>query len=141
MIIRQLSVFLENKSGRLTEVLTTLGAASINIKAITVADTSEYGILRLVVSQPEVALKILKEKGFSTNLTDVISIATSSEPGAFSQVFDVMSKAGIGIEYTYGFSIGNKGALILRPEDIHKAIEVLQSNNQLLLKPEEFDNF
>jgi hypothetical protein len=141
MTIKQLSVFLENKSGRLTEVLGALGKHNITIKALTVADTSEYGILRLVVTHPDEAFKLLKEREFSVSLTDVISVATTSEAGSFSKVLSVLSEASISIEYVYAFSIGNKAALIIRTDDIPATIDTLQKHSIKLLKSTELEKF
>jgi len=140
MIIKQLSIFLENKSGRLTEVLSTLGSEKINIKVLTIADTSEFGILRMIVSNPEKALGLLKEKGFSVNLTDVLSIATPCEAGSFAKALRVLSDKHISIEYMYAFSIGKKAAIILRAEDTEKAITAIKENNMDLLDAEELYN-
>jgi hypothetical protein len=141
MIIKQLSIFLENKSGRLTEVLQTLGEEKINITALTIADTSEYGILRLVVSEPEKALKVLKERQFSANLTDVLSIATPSEAGSFAMALKLLSDEGISIEYMYAFSMGSKAAIVMRTENIPATIEVMQKHKVELLNASKLYNF
>lgn len=140
MIIKQLSVFLENKTGRLTEVLTALGAEKINVKALTVADTSDFGILRMIVSEPERALHLLRDKGFSVNLTDVITIATPCEAGSFAKALALISKKNISIEYLYGFSIGQKAAIVLRAEDTQSALDALKSSKMDLLNAEELNN-
>jgi len=133
MSIKQLSVFLENKSGRLTEVLETIGKEKINITALTIADTSEYGILRMIVSSPEKAYKLLKEKDFSVNLTEVLSIKTPAEAGSFSEAFKIFSDEGISIEYMYAFSLGNKAMIVLRTEDKEKALAAIQKNKMELI--------
>lgn len=138
MTVKQLSIFLENKSGRLTEVLEALGEEKINIKALTIADTSEYGILRMIVSNPDKAYSLLKEKGFSANLTDVVSISTPSEAGSFARVIKIFSDAGISIEYMYAFPFDNKTMLVMRAENNFKAIEVIQSHNLELLRGKDF---
>ncbi len=129
MIIKQLSIFLENKSGRLAEVLGVLGDSNIAIKALTIADTSEYGILRLIVSDDAKALETLRSQGFSVNLTDVISIAAPNEAGSFARILKIMAEYKISVEYMYAFSFGNKAAIIMRPENTKRAIEVMQENN------------
>jgi hypothetical protein len=129
MNIKQLSIFLENKSGRLSEVLKVLGDANIKIKALTIADTSEYGILRLIVSDASRALEALKNKNFSVNLTDVISISTTTEAGSFAKVFSVMAEHKISVEYMYAFSFGPKAAVIIRPDNIQRAIEVMKEHH------------
>ncbi|MFP4060704.1 MAG: hypothetical protein ACLFUC_09515 [Bacteroidales bacterium] len=140
MLIKQLSVFLENKSGRITEVLSALGDETINIKALTVADTSEFGILRMLVSEPDKAYRILKNKEFSVNLTDVLMIATPCESGSFAKALKILSDKNISIEYMYAFSIGDKAALVMRTEDTDTAISAIQENNMELLNAKELNN-
>jgi hypothetical protein len=140
MIIKQLSIFLENKSGRLTEVLKTLSAQNIDIKALTVADTSEFGILRMIVSRPDQACALLKEKGFSVNLTDVLTIATPSEAGSFAHALKLLSDKDISIEYVYAFSLGSKALIVMRTENTEKAIKAIQEYNMDLLNAEELNN-
>src|SRR5512145_2785026 len=106
MIIHQLSVFLENKSGRLTEVLEALGSENIRITALSVADTSEFGILRMIVSDPGKAKELLRSRQFTVNLTEVISIMAPNEAKYYAKVLKVMSDQDISIEYTYAFSVG-----------------------------------
>jgi hypothetical protein len=133
MLIKQLSIFLENKSGRLSEALSTLGDENINIKALTIADTAEFGIVRMIVSDPERGFSKLREKGFSANLVDVISIATPSECGSFANALKILSDENISIEYIYAFSVADKAAIVLRTEDTGKALEAIQRNNLELL--------
>ena len=106
MIIHQFSVFLENKSGRITEVLEVLGEENIRITALTVADTAEFGILRLLVSDPEKARDILKEHAFTVNLTEVISVVAPNEAKHYAKVLKILSDLDISVEYTYAFSTG-----------------------------------
>lgn len=141
MIIKQLSIFLENKSGRLYEVLETLGSNGINLSACSIADTSEFGIIRLIVSDPEKAHKVLKEKMFSVNISEVISIATPNTPGALAKVLSVLSSNMISIEYLYAFSLGEKSFVVLRPDDIKKAITTLQKNETELIKASDLYKF
>lgn len=133
MLVKQLSIFLENKSGRLAEALGNLGEESINIKALTIADTAEFGIVRMIVSDPEKGYEILRQKGFSANLVDVISIATPSECGSFARALKILSDEDISIEYIYAFSVGDKAAIILRTEDTERALEAIGRNNMDLL--------
>lgn len=126
MSMQQLSIFLENKTGRLTEVLEVLGNESIEIAAMSVADTSEYGILRLIVSNPDEAHLLLKEKGFSANLTDVLAVALPSTAGAFASVLKHFSAENVGIEYVYAFSFEHTAVLIIRPANNKKALEVAE---------------
>jgi hypothetical protein len=128
MIIKQLSIFLENKSGRLAEVLSVLGDSGISIKALTIADTSEYGILRLIVSDDAKAIEALRSEGFSVNLTEVISIATPSEAGSFARILKIMATNQISVEYMYAFSFNQKAAIVMRPDNIKNTIEVMKNN-------------
>jgi hypothetical protein len=138
MIIKQLTVFLENKTGRLNEVSQLLGSAGINMSAMSLADTSEFGILRMMVSEPEKALSILKDAEFSVRLTDVVCLNSPNEPGALARALDILSGEGVFIEYLYAYSMDNKSAnIVLKPDNIQKCIEVLQSHKLELVKASE----
>ncbi|AEK19414.1 ACT domain-containing protein [Methanococcus maripaludis] len=137
MIIKQLSVFLENKSGRLNEVTEILEKAGINISALSVADTSDYGILRMVVSNPDLALKILKENRFSVSLTDVLCICIPNKIGSLSKTINILSKENISIDYVYAFSMNDKALAVLRTEDIQKGIDVLKEHDTEVLDAED----
>jgi len=127
MIIKQLSVFLENKTGRLNEVTQILGNAGINMSAFSVADTSEFGILRMIATDPDKALAILKEAEFSVRLTDVVCLNSPNEPGALGRALNILSDEGVFIEYLYAYSMNDKSAnIVLKPDNISKCIEVLQ---------------
>jgi hypothetical protein len=134
MIIHQLSIFLENKSGRLTEVLEVLGEENIRITALSVADTADYGILRLIVSEPVKAREILKEHAFTVNLTDVISVIAPNEAKHYARVLKILSDQNISVEYTYAFSVGKKSIIILRCSNNEDAIAALKSHELELLK-------
>jgi hypothetical protein len=134
MIIHQLSVFLENKSGRLTEVLETLGSENIRITALSVADTSEFGILRMIVSDPAKARELLKNRSFTVNLTEVISIMAPNEAKYYAMVLKILSDLDISIEYTYAFSIGEKSVIILRCSNPEEAIEALKTHELDLVR-------
>ena len=141
MIVKQLSVFLENKSGRLTEVFETLGEEDIEIKTLTIADTSEFGILRIIVNEPEKALHLLKKKGFSVNLTDVLSISTPTRASSFAKVLRILSDEGLSIEYMYSFSIGEKEILIIRTDNIEQSIVILQEHKMELIRASDLYSF
>jgi hypothetical protein len=134
MIIHQLSVFLENKSGRLTEVLEALGKENIKITALTVADTSEFGILRLIVSDPEKARNMLREKLFTVNITDVISVMAPNEARHIAKILRILSDLDISVEYTYAYSIGDKSIIILRCSNTEDAIRALKDHELELLR-------
>ena len=138
MIIKQLSVFLENKTGRLNEVTQILGNAGINMSAFSVADTSEFGILRMIVSDPEKALSILKEAEFSVRLTDVVCLNSPNEPGALARALNILSGENVFIEYLYAYSMDNKSAnIVLKPDNIQRCIEVLQAHKLELVSASE----
>ncbi len=138
MIIKQLSVFLENKSGRLNEVTQILGNAGINMSAFSVADTAEFGILRMIVSEPEKALSILKAADFSVKLTDVICLNSPNEPLALARALNILSGESVFIEYLYAYSMNDKSAnIVLKPDNIQKCIEVLQKHKMELVSASE----
>ena len=130
MLVNQISVFLENKSGRLAEVTNTLGASGIDISALSIADTTDFGILRLIVNQPEKARKVLEENGFTVSCTSVIAIAVKDEPGGLAKALDILNKESIGIEYMYAFvgKCSEEAMVILRTEEPERAIKVLTDN-------------
>jgi hypothetical protein len=138
MIIKQLTVFLENKTGRLNEVTQLLGNAGINMSAMSLADTSEFGILRMMVSEPEKALSLLKDAEFSARLTDVVCLNSPNEPGALARTLDILSGEGVFIEYLYAYSMDNRSAnIVLKPDNIQKCIEVLQAHKMELVRASE----
>ena len=134
MIIQQLSVFLENKSGRLTDVTETLDDGAINISAFSIADTAEFGVLRLIVNKPKTAIQILKEKEFSVHITEVIGLVVPHEPGGLHRALKILSAEGISIEYMYAFALGSGASVIIRTDSIQQAIAVLQKHKMELLK-------
>jgi hypothetical protein len=134
MIIHQLSVFLENKTGRLTEVLEALGHENIRITALSVADTSEFGILRLIVSDPEKAKDVLKQQLFTVNITEVISVMAPDEARYYAKVLKILSDIDISVEYTYAFTTGKKSVIILRCSNNDKAIKALKEHEMELLR-------
>jgi len=133
MIIKQLSIFLENKTGRLAEISEILGKVGINMSAFSVADSSDFGILRLIVSEPEKALEALKEEGFSVRLTDVLCLNVPNTPGALSKAMSILSAAQVEIEYMYAFSLGEDAISVIKPRDIEQCIKVLQAQKLELL--------
>ena len=115
-------------------MLEVLGEENIRITALSVADTSEFGILRLIVSDPEKARESLKRKNFTVNLTDVISVMAPNEARHYAKILRILSDLDISVEYTYAFSVGAKSIIILRCSDTAKAIEALKSHEMELLK-------
>jgi hypothetical protein len=137
MLIKQLSIFLENKRGRFTEVANILGDAGINMTAFTVAENSDFGILRLIVSDPEKAKAILKEHRYAVSVTDVVCLQCPNEPGALGKAMNIIARAGIFIEYMYAFSTGAGALVMIRPDDLEKCVEVLKLNKMELLAASE----
>ena len=141
MRVKQISVFIENRSGRLREVAGTLGTSGINIRALSLADTSDYGILRLIVDKPDAALNVLREANFTLSETDVIAVEVSDEPGGLSKVLDILGDAGINVEYMYAFVEkavdSNNAVMIFRIEDIGKAVTVLEGADVTILTNEQ----
>jgi len=136
MSIKQLSIFLENRLGRLNEVISFLGKNKINIRALSLADKADYGILRLIVNNRNKALKILKKCNFSVNETEVIAAEVEDKPGGLAKILGYLVEAGISVEYIYAFveKSNKKAVVVFRVEDIKKAEKVLKKNKVRLLK-------
>ncbi|HDM76435.1 MAG TPA: ACT domain-containing protein [Deltaproteobacteria bacterium] len=130
MKVEQISVFLENKAGRLAEVTRLLGDGGVNIRALSLADTSDFGILRLIVNDNEKAKKILKENGFTVGKTNVVAIEVEDRPGGLARILDILYRAGINVEYMYAFvqQSGENAVIIFRFDNLDEAIRVLQEN-------------
>ena len=127
MLIKQISIFIENKMGRMAEITKIIGDADIDIRALSMADTSDFGILRLIVNKPDLAVEKLKEAGLTVSLTDVIAVGIDDKPGMFAGVVSTMADAGINIEYMYAFITRehNRAYVILRVEAAEKALQIL----------------
>lgn len=126
MKAKQLSVFLENKGGRLMEVTAELGKAGINLSAMSIADNSDFGILRCIVSEPERAYDVLKAAGFAVKLTDVIALNCPNTSG-MAVVLQYLSEAGVFIEYLYSFAAGNVAHIVIRPTDLDACEKILEA--------------
>ena len=138
-LIKQISVFVENKSGRLSDILNVIGKNGIDISALSIADTTDFGIVRMIVNAPDKAAEILKSNNLVVKVTDVIALAVVDKPGGLAGEIDNLKNAGISIEYMYAF-IGksDKGALVIvRVENPEKALEVLKDENVTVVSPEE----
>ena len=125
MTIQQLSVFLENKTGRINEVTKILGKHSINMHAFSMAETTDFGILRLIVSEVDKAVEILRNADFAVMLTDVVCISMPNVAGSLSEVLENLAQNNIFIEYMYAFADGEKANVVIRPNDIDKCITIL----------------
>jgi hypothetical protein len=138
MLVKQISVFLENKSGRLAEVTKILGKKDIDISALSIADTTDFGILRLIVNKPEEAERILKENNFTVSCTEVIAVSVVDEPGGLAVALKALEEAGIGVEYMYAFvgKATSEALVIFRVEEPERAVKVLDENNIRVLPAE-----
>ncbi|ACN15485.1 ACT domain protein [Desulforapulum autotrophicum HRM2] len=136
MRAEQISIFLENKAGRLAEVTATLRDANVNIRALSLADTTDFGILRLIVNDNEKAEKALKQEGFTVGKTDVIAVEVDDNPGGLNQVLDPLTREGVNVEYMYAFANphGKNAIMIFRFDNIDKAIEILSRNSINVIK-------
>ena len=139
MKVEQISVFLENRTGRLSDVTKTLEQNGINIRALSLADTSDFGILRLIVSDNETAKSSLKEAGFTVGRTTVVPVEVQDHPGGLHQILEILSSSDINVEYMYAFvqQSGQNAVLIFRFDRTDQAIELLQEHNVKVLKGEE----
>lgn len=126
MRIKQLSVFLENKTGRINEVAKILGKYGFNMHAFSMAETPDFGILRLIVSDVDKAVDVLREANFAVMLTEVVCISCSNEAGALSSILEHLAAKDIFIEYMYAFAEGDKANVVIRPNDIDKCVDVLK---------------
>lgn len=133
MIIKQLSVFLENKTGRLTEMTKILSEQNINISAFSMAETADYGIIRCIVTKPEEAIKVLKESRFSVNMTDVVCLTVPHEPGGLYKALKILSENNVAVEYMYAFAFNNAATVVIRSESNEKTVKVLKANKMQLL--------
>jgi len=139
MDIKQISIFLENRGGRLAEVTDVLGRADINIRALSLADTSDFGILRLIVDRPDDAVKALKEKGFTVRETNVVAVEVPDKPGGLAGVLKKLRDFGISIEYMYAFveKATDKAVLVFRFDEVQKALKTLEDTGVTVLKAEQ----
>jgi hypothetical protein len=138
MKVEQISIFIENKSGRLAEITRILGDAGINIRALSLADTSDFGILRLIVDNVETANAVLKSKGFTVSKTEVVAIEVPDRPGGLSSLLQTLDARQINVEYMYAFveRCGGNAVIIFRFDEIDSAIGALKDSGFNILKGE-----
>jgi hypothetical protein len=136
MLIKQLSVFVENAPGRVAEIAGILGENGIDMSALSLADTAEFGILRLIVDDPDKAARLLRDHDFIVKQTDVLAAVLDDRPGGLTAVLKVLAEAKIAIEYLYAFVGSQNGhaVVVLRPDDLSAALEVLKAENVTLLQ-------
>ncbi|MGQ9607664.1 MAG: ACT domain-containing protein [bacterium] len=127
MKVKQISIFLENKSGRLAQVTKVLADNGINLRALSLADTADFGILRIIVNDVDKAYNVLKNSGYTLSETDVVAVEVPDRPGGLASILDSLWKSGLSVEYMYAFvkSSGDNAVMIFRFEDTDKAIKVL----------------
>ena len=142
MYLKQVSIFMENTTGRLAEATLILAQAEINIRALSVADTAEFGILRLVVDCPDKAIKTLHDQGFSAHETQVLAVEVPDRPGGLYDVVKTLDQAGVNVEYMYSFvpKIKKEAIMIFRFDDMEKGVKTLQNKGFKLIAEEAIFN-
>lgn len=133
MVVKQLSVFLENKAGSLNKMLQVLTENGINMSAFCIADSVDYGIVRFCVGRPELAYKILKEHNYSVRLTDVVCLEVPHESGGLQKAIQIISDNGINIEYMYAFADGGAAKVVIRSDSTERLIEIAEANKLVLV--------
>ena len=139
MWVKQINVFLENQSGRLSEVTAALSEADIDIRALYIADTADFGILRLIVDKPSEALIVLQKAGFTVSKTSVIALAIPDKPGTLDKALNVLSDNGISLEYLYAFvgRASSDAVVVVRVDNAEEALGYLHESGIKVLSPEE----
>ncbi len=139
MKLEQISIFLENKSGRLAEVTRILAEAGINIRALSLADTADFGILRLIVNDTDRAKEVLKKNGFTVGKTEVLGVEVPDRPGGLAGILEILAREDINVEYMYAFvqKSADSAIIIFRFDELDRAIEALTRGGVRILKGEE----
>lgn len=139
MLIKQISVFIENMPGKLSEVTQVLGDNGIDMSALTLADTTDFGILRLIVNDPDKACQILRAHDFVVKQSDVIAVVIDDRPGGLTGVLQVLTSGNVSVEYMYAFVGSQDGhaVVVLRPDNAQTALQVLESNHVSTLDPKD----
>lgn len=142
MKVEQISIFIENKSGRLAEVTRVLGEAGVNIRALSLADTSDFGILRLIVNKTDEAKAVLKNKGFTVNKTDVVAVEVPDRPLGLNSILEILDQGKVNVEYMYAFveRCGENAVIIFRFDNTDDAIQVLTQGGITILTGERIYN-
>ncbi len=142
MRVEQLAVFLENKSGRLAEITGIIAREGVNIRALSVADTADFGILRLIVDDVEKTQKALKESGFTVGKTNVLAVEVADKTGGLHTVLEAIHEQGLNVEYMYAFvnKTGENAVLIFRFEEMDAAIDALRERGFILLTGQQLRN-
>jgi len=139
MLIKQLSVFVENRRGKMSEITQSLASKGIDLRALTLADTNEFGLLRLIVSKPDEAYTLLREAGIMVRMSEVIAIGVSDKPGEFAKAVQVIADAGIDLEYLYGFASRKKeeAVIIMRLDQPGEGVSALRDGGFRIIDCEE----
>ncbi|GAB1481395.1 ACT domain-containing protein [Treponema sp.] len=130
MQIKQISIFLENNAGRLAEVTKVIAEANINIRAISIADTADFGILRIIANKPEAAMAACAAAGFTTRMTDVLAVEIPDEPGSLARIMELFKNSGVNIEYLYASLEGakEKAVVIFKVDDVALGLKIVKDN-------------
>ena len=133
MLIKQISIFVENKVGKLGNIIEVLAENKIDISALSIADTTDFGILRIIVDNPELAVIVLKEHGVTVKCTDVIALAIDDNPGGLSEVLETLTKNNVTIEYMYAFvgKMEGKALMVFKTDDMEKTEKVLEADEHV----------
>jgi hypothetical protein len=139
MFIRQISVFIENRKGRLAEFCRLLGEHSIDMIAVTIADTTSFGILRAIVNDTDRAVKLLRDANYAVTVTEVLAVAIDDRPGGLAEALEKLRDAGVGVEYLYSFvrHVGGRSVFLLRVDDPTLAVKVFKDGGVKLLSYDE----
>jgi len=140
MILKQLSVFIENRMGKLVDAIETIGGAGVDIRALSIADTSDFGILRIIADKPDEVANLLLEAGFIVRITDVLAISLPDTPGSLGKVLRALSNENINVEYTYAFVSHkkDKAFVVIRVENNEQAADVLAKQGSIFVDEEDF---
>ncbi len=143
MFIKQVSIFVENKSGKLYDVIRLLGENNIDISALSIADTSDYGILRLIVDKPKKAVDILRDNDIVVRIDDVIALSVANTPGGLIKALGLLEKEDVDVNYLYAFvgKSGNDASVMLKVSDLNKAEEIFKKNNVALIDANEVQSY
>jgi hypothetical protein len=139
MSVKQISVFLENKKGRLAEVTKTLSHEKINIRALSLADTADFGVLRIIVDNADRSLSVLKSHGFVAQVTEVIAVEVEDRPGGLAHILEVLDQDNVNVEYMYAYveKSRDNAIVICRIDDRERALQILEKNGIATLSAEE----
>jgi len=142
MHVKQIAIFLENKSGRLADISQALSTNNINIRALSLADTADFGILRLLVDNTDKAVGILKENGFTVGITEVLAVEVPDKPGGLDSILQTIKSAALNVEYMYAFTkqSGDSGILLFRFDNLDEAVQAFQNSGIKILPGEEVHN-